>query len=176
MNNNLYQLLITLLKNEPFSNLTEIVYSRWTIWLCIFNGKIISTSWDTNLILNVLNNDLKEIALKHLKSHVTGSNSLNFKLIDEKSSYESKINYDKLKEISQTPTKFPDKNEFLTKIKINSYKSTPPSAPTSDDQIEEKFIILNKLGKLSCSTIYNYSNFIFTPINLESKELTINFI
>ena len=41
--------------------------------------------------------------------------SFNFKLIDEKSSYESKINYDKLKEISQTPTKFPDKNEFNKK-------------------------------------------------------------
>lgn len=170
----LHDQLVDLLKNETFYNLTETVYARWSLWLCLFSGSIQSQGWDSVLEVNVNDSNLKELALKHLKNYLDGVSSLKFKLIEDKSSYESKIDYERLREIVKNPKKFPDKNEFLTKIKNNSLIFSPNFSKTNE--LETKFIILNKLGKLSCSTIYNYQNYIFSPINIQSKELKINFI
>lgn len=172
---NLYDILVDLLMNESFTNLTEMVYSRWALWLCVFVGKLISVSWESNLKIDISDQKIKEIAFKHLKNYIINPNSLKIKLVEDKSTYESKINYDRLKEVMQNPRKFPDKNELITKIKINSLKFQPTFKLSKDGQLEEKFIILNKVGKLSCTTIYNYSDYLFTPINIESTELTITF-
>jgi hypothetical protein len=175
----LFDLLIDLLSKEPYSELTSCVYSRWVAWICLFFGKIESISWEAKIIVSLKLSDLKlaDIARRHLNANYQSNNTYCVKLADNKTSFETKIDQAKLDAYINDPKSFPDKNEFTIKTLTSNINFKPNFDVSSiEKEIETKLILLNKFGKLGCSTIYNYENYKFTAIDIDnSNELLFIF-
>lgn len=172
----LFEHLINYLNNEPYSELTSMVYARWVSWICVFAGKLESQLWESNLKIKIINSKIKDIAIKHLKNYLKSSTEINIKLVDNAFAYQSSIDQKKVDEFLNNPKSFPDKQDFL----INSASARHMFSPVFDNSSMEKelellLIILNKFGKLSCISIHHYAQLIFSPIEIKSNELTLIF-
>ena len=172
----LFGILVDLLNNEPFSELTNLVYARWVSWICVWSGIIESTAWESNLVIKVQDPKIKDIAFKHMNNYIKTPTEINVKLISNSTAYHSTIDQSKVNEYLNNPKSFPDKNEFTISSAISSQMFSPVFLNSSiENELELKLIILNKLGKLSCISLHNYAKFIFSPIQIKSNELTIKF-
>jgi hypothetical protein len=174
----LYDMLIELLVKEPVSELSSLVYSRWAVWICLYFGQIESTSWESKILIRLSTSEtkLKDIANRHLKSYLHSSNVFCFDLVNKNISFETKIDESKVNDYLRNPRFFPDKHEFTVKtFNIDNFYKPEFNVSTLNKEIETKLIILDKLGKLGGSKIYNYNNFCFTSVEIESKQLYINF-
>ena len=172
----LFEYLVDFLSNESYSDLTNMVYARWTCWICVFSGMLQSGAWDSNLEIRIQNSKIKDIAFKHMKNYVKTPTDINIKLTGNMVSYQSTIDQNKVDEYLNNPKSFPDKHDFTINSTITSQFFTPVFVNASiENELELKLIILNKCGKLSCVSIHNYSQFIFSPIQIKSNELTFTF-
>ena len=172
----LFEHLIDYLHSETYAQLTNLVYSRWISWICVFSGVIESNSWESNLKIKIQNPKLKDIAFKHMKDYIKSPTEININFAVSLVAYESTIDQNKIKEYLKNPGAFPNKHELTTKLANNSQLFRPVfDISSSEKELETKLIILNNFGKLSCVSMHNYSHLMFSPIGIESKELTFIF-
>jgi len=111
-----------------------------------------------------------------MKDYIKSPTEININFAVSLVAYESTIDQNKIKEYLKNPGAFPNKHELTTKLANNNQLFRPVFDISSiEKELETKLIILNNFGKLSCVSMHNYSHLMFSPIGIESKELTFIF-
>jgi hypothetical protein len=186
--------ILEFLQSEIASNLTHVIYSRWLLWLCMFVGNIQNKNFDAKLRIRLSRDQfplLEQCLRKHLRglkylqamnddskqNEIINGVSFEVELFRRVESVKTDLKRTEIKQYLENPNAFPIKSDFFTSNESNSLRKYSLEFNTTDPykKIITIMAIMNKLRHLGNTLLYNYDEFIFTPVEIDSTSVEFYF-